>query len=56
MPSYEPIRYKLVCEQNVFRYLNFPSYLKSNNPKSFPFAFKSAFAFERQLQKALTDS
>ena len=55
MPNYKPILYiKLVCEQNVFCYPDFRSYLKANYPKSLPFALKSIFAFQIQLQKALT--
>ena len=42
----KPIRYKLVCEQNVFYYRDFFSYLKANHPKSLPFALKSTLAFE----------
>ena len=35
-----PIRYKLVCEQNVFCYRDVRSYVKANYPKSLPFALK----------------
>ena len=42
----KPIRYKLVCEQNVFCYLDFRSYLKANYSKSLPFALKRTLAFE----------
>ena len=35
------IRYKLVCEQNVFCYRDVRSYVyKANYPKSLPFALK----------------
>ena len=37
-----PIRYKLVCEQNVFCYRHVRSYVKANYPKSLPFALKVA--------------
>ena len=39
----KPIRYKLVCEQNVFCYRDVRSYLESNYPKSLPFALKITF-------------
>ena len=42
----KPIRYKLVCEQNVFCYLDFRSYLKAIYSKSLPFALKRTLAFE----------
>ena len=42
----KPIRYKRVCEQNVFCYRDFRSYLKANHPKLLPFALKSTLAFE----------
>ena len=35
-----PIRYKLVCEQNVFCYRDVRSYVKASYPKSLPFALK----------------
>ena len=35
-----PIRYKLVCEQNVFCYRDVRSYVRANYPKSLPFALK----------------
>ena len=55
MPNYQPILHiKLICEQNVFCYPDFRSYLKANYPKSLSFALKSTFAFKIQLQKALT--
>ena len=40
------IWYKLVCEQNVFCYRDFRSYLKANHPRLIPFALKSTLAFE----------
>ena len=49
----KPIRYKLVCEQNVFCYLGFRSYVKANYPKSLPFALRSTFAFEIPYKKHL---
>ena len=49
----KPIRYKLVCEQNVFCYLGFRSYVKANYPKSLPFALKSTFALEIHCKKHL---
>ena len=48
-----PIRYKLVCEKNVFCYLDFCLYLKANYPKSLPFALKSTFAFEIHCKTSL---
>ena len=42
----KPIRYQLVCEQNVFYYRDFHSYLNVNHPKSLPFVLKSTLAFE----------
>ena len=41
----KPIRYKLVCEQNVFCYRDVRSYLEANYPKSHPFALKITLAF-----------
>ena len=38
--TFRPIRYKLVCEQNVFCHRDVPSYVKANYPKSLPFALK----------------
>ena len=38
--QFRPIRYKLVCEQNVFCYRDVRSYVKANYPKSLPFALK----------------
>ena len=49
----KPIRYKLVCEQNVFCYLGFRSYVMANYPKSLPFALKSTFALEIHCKKHL---
>ena len=58
----KPIRYKLVCEQNVFCYsgvqesqgkapwgrrCDVRSYLKANYPKSLQFAHKITLAFEK---------
>ena len=45
--------YKLVCEQNLFCYLGFRSYVKANYPKSLPFALKSTFALEIHCKKHL---
>ena len=42
----KPIRYKLVCEENVFCYRDVRSYLKTNYPKSFQFALTITSAFE----------
>ena len=36
----EPIRYKLICKQNVFCYLVFCSYPLANNPNRFHFLLK----------------
>ena len=52
------MRYKLVCEQDVFClgvqcYLEFRSYLKANYPKSLPLALKSTFAFKIHCYKHL---
>ena len=49
----KPIRYKLVCEQNVFCYFGFRSYVMANYPKSLPFALKSTFALEIHCKKHL---
>ena len=53
MRHYKLKQYKLVCEQNVFCYLNLRPYLEANYPKSLPFPLKSTFAFKIPLQKAL---
>ena len=42
----KPIRYKRVCEQNMFCYRDFRSYLKANHPKLLSSALKSTLAFE----------
>ena len=48
-----PIRHELVCEKNVFCYLDFRSYLEDNYPKSLPFALKITLAFEIHCKKHL---
>ena len=48
-----PIRHELVCEQNVFCYLDFRSYLEDNYPESLPFALKITFASEIHCKKHL---
>ena len=49
----KPIRYKFVCHENVFFYLEFCSYLKGYYQKSLPFALKSTFTFEIHCKKHL---
>ena len=49
----KPIQHELVCEQNMFCYLDFRSYLEDNYPKSLLFALKITFAFEIHCKKYL---
>lgn len=49
----KPIQHELVCEQNMFCYLDFRSYLEDNYPKSLPFTLKITFAFEIHCKKYL---